>query len=61
MLIIKTLKLMIVCEEFEKLLYRHPEVFFIYLILHLLSPEGPPWLELRRQDHFFVFSSHLES
>ena len=32
--------------------YRHPEVFYIYLILRLVSPDGPPWLEIRGQDKF---------
>ena len=61
MLITKTLKLVIVFAEFEILFYKHLEVFYIYLILRLVSPEGPPWLELREQDNFFVFSNHLES
>ena len=61
MLITKTLKLVIVCAEFDLLFYRHPEVFYTYLILRLVSPEGPLWLKLREQDNFFVFSDHLES
>ena len=52
MLITKTLKLVIVCAEFDLLFYRHPEVFYTYLILRLVSPEGPPWLELREQNKF---------
>ena len=38
MLITKALKLVIVCAEFEIIIY--PEVFYIYLILRLVSPEG---------------------
>ena len=52
MFITKTLKLIIVCA---KLVYRHLEVFYMYLVLRLLSPEAPPWLELRGHDDFCVF------
>ena len=54
MLITETQKLVILCAEFEIIiLYRHLEVFYIYLILRIVSPERPPWLELRGQDNFF--------
>ena len=52
MFITKTLKLIIVYAE---LVYRHLEVFYMYLILRLLSPGAAPWLELRGQDDFCVF------
>ena len=59
MLITKTLKLVIVCAEFE-ILYIFIRNSYIYPILRLVSPEGPPWLELRGQGNF-LFSNHLES
>ena len=52
MLITKTLKLAIVCAEFEIIILLVPGSIYIYLILHLVSPEGPPWLELREQNKF---------
>ena len=48
-------------QSSKYLLYRHREVFYIYPILHKVSPEGPPkgppiglpHLEVRGQDNFF--------
>ena len=40
--------------------YRLPEVFYINLILRIVSPEGPV-VETKEAGQFFVFSNHLES
>ena len=48
MLITKNLKLVVVVQSSRKIFYGHPEVFYIFLILRLVSPR----LKLRGQDKF---------
>ena len=47
MLITKTLKLVILCVEFEIIILTPGTI-----LPNTVSPEGPLWLELRRQDNF---------